>query len=45
MLPEQCYAVMSVPPGDLRSSFACVAFVLLAVMSLRFAKREPTPAG
>jgi hypothetical protein len=31
--------------GDLHLCFACVAFVLLAVMALRFAKREPTPAG
>ena len=31
--------------GDLHLFFACVAFVLLAVMALRFAKREPTPAG
>jgi uncharacterized membrane protein YozB (DUF420 family) len=29
--------------GDLHLFFACVAFVLLAVMALRFAKREPTP--
>jgi hypothetical protein len=31
--------------GDLHLFFACVAFVLLAAMALRFAKREPTPAG
>jgi hypothetical protein len=31
--------------GDLHLLFACVAFVMLAVMALRFAKREPTPAG
>jgi hypothetical protein len=31
--------------GDLHLTFACVAFVMLAVMALRFAKREPTPAG
>jgi hypothetical protein len=31
--------------GDLHLFFACVAFVMLAVMALRFAKREPTPAG
>jgi hypothetical protein len=31
--------------GDLHLFFAFVAFVLLAVMALRFAKREPTPPG
>jgi hypothetical protein len=31
--------------GDLHLTVACVAFVLLAVMALRFAKREPTPPG
>jgi hypothetical protein len=29
--------------GDLHLFFACVAFALLAVMALRFAKGEPTP--
>jgi hypothetical protein len=31
--------------GDIHLGFAVTAFVALAVMSLRFAKREPTPAG
>jgi hypothetical protein len=31
--------------GDLHLSFACLTFVLLAVMSLRFAKRTATPPG
>jgi hypothetical protein len=31
--------------GDLHLTCACVAFVLLAVMALRFAKRVPTPPG
>jgi hypothetical protein len=31
--------------GDLHLTFACSAFVLLAVMAFRFAKREPTPTG
>lgn len=31
--------------GALHLSFACLTFVLLAVMSLRFAKRTPTPPG
>jgi hypothetical protein len=31
--------------GDLHLSFACLTFVLLAVMSMRFAKRTPTPPG
>jgi len=31
--------------GDLHLAFAGVAFVMLAVMALRFAKREPTPPG
>jgi len=38
-------ALYQVIVGDLHLFFACVAFVLLAVMALRFAKREPTPAG
>lgn len=29
--------------GDLHLTFACVTFVMLALMSLRFAKRMPTP--
>lgn len=31
--------------GDLHLTFATITFVLLAVMALRFAKREPTPPG
>jgi len=31
--------------GDFHLGFALVAFVLLAVMAFRFAKREPTPPG
>jgi hypothetical protein len=31
--------------GDLHLFFSCVAFVMLAVMALRFAKKEPTPPG
>jgi hypothetical protein len=31
--------------GDLHLTFACAAFVLLAVMAFRFAKREPAPLG
>lgn len=31
--------------GDLHLFFSCLAFVMLAVMALRFAKRSPTPAG
>jgi hypothetical protein len=31
--------------GDIHLGFAIAAFVALAVMSLRFAKREPTPDG
>ena len=31
--------------GDLHLICACVAFVMLAVMALRFAKREETPPG
>jgi len=31
--------------GDFHLTFACTAFVLLAVMAFRFAKREPTPPG
>jgi hypothetical protein len=38
-------ALHQVVLGDLHLTFACVAFVLLAVMALRFAKREPTPRG
>jgi hypothetical protein len=30
--------------GDIHLGFACAAFAMLALMSLRFAKREPTPA-
>jgi hypothetical protein len=45
----------TIPPGNpterqtvigyLHLVFACVAFVMLAVMALRFAKGAPTPAG
>jgi hypothetical protein len=38
-------AVHQVVIGDLHLTFACVAFTLLAVMALRFANHEPTPAG
>jgi hypothetical protein len=31
--------------GDFHLGFACATFALLAVMSFRFAKREPTPPG
>lgn len=31
--------------GDIHLGFAVAAFAALAVMSFRFAKREPTPAG
>lgn len=31
--------------GDFHLAFAVIAFVMLAVMALRFAKREPTPPG
>jgi hypothetical protein len=31
--------------GDCHLVFAVITFVMLAVMALRFAKREPTPAG
>lgn len=31
--------------GDFHFAFAIIAFVMLGVMALRFAKREPTPPG
>jgi hypothetical protein len=38
-------AVHQVVLGDLHLAFACVSFVMLAVMALRFANYEATPGG
>ena len=43
--PADNPALHQIVIGDLHLTCACIAFVLLAVMALRFAKREATPPG